>query len=149
MRLERSLEVFDLTGKPISAWQREHAFAESAYDVLKIGLDRPRKELAAVCERRVERMMAQGWLEEVRRLRAMGYGPALPSQAAIGYKELHRFLDGKITLAEAIDRAQSATRQFAKRQRTWFGADSEIRWFDAAHEAEAAAAAARSFAPRP
>jgi tRNA dimethylallyltransferase len=149
VRLERSLEVFDLTGKPISAWQREHAFAESAYDVLKIGLDRPRKELAAVCERRVERMMAQGWLEEVRRLRAMGYGPALPSQAAIGYKELHRFLDGKITLAEAIDRAQSATRQFAKRQRTWFGADSEIRWFDAAHEAEAAAAAARSFAPRP
>ena len=129
VRIERSLEVFDLTGKPISIWQQEHQFAERAYDVLKIGLDRPRKDLAAACDLRVKQMMAHGWLDEVRRLRGMGYGPNLPSQAAIGYKELHQFLDGAISLADAVERTQTATRQFAKRQRTWFGTDEEIHWF--------------------
>jgi len=145
VRIERSLEVFDLTGKPISVWQREHAFAQRDYDVLKIGLDLPRAQLAAACDRRVERMMNLGWLDEVRGLRAMGYRPELPSQAAIGYKELHQFLDGKIALAEAIARAQTSTRQFAKRQRTWFGADPEIHWFDAARGLEEASKLAQSF----
>jgi len=132
VRIERALEVFDLTGVPISKWQRRHGFREEAYRAYKIGLQRPRDDLAAACDARIGRMMEQGWLEEVCGLRKMGYGPELPSQAAIGYKELHSYLDGKFTLDEAIRRAQSSTRKYAKRQRTWFGADPTIQWFDSA-----------------
>lgn len=145
VRIERALEVLDLTGRPISAWQREHAFAESSYDVLSLGLDRDRAALSADIERRIDAMIDAGWSREVRELRERGYGPDLPSQAAIGYRELHRFLDDEVTLAEAIRWAKSGTRRFAKRQRTWFAGDKSIVWFDAASERAAALAAAEAF----
>lgn len=147
VRIERSLEVYDLTGKPISQWQDEHRFGEQAYHVLSIGLDRPPKELASACNDRVLRMMKNGWLAEVRKLRESGYGPELPSQAAIGYKELHQFLDGRYSLSDAVERIQASTRRFAKRQRTWFGADQSIRWFHAQKQLSEAAEAAVRFAP--
>jgi hypothetical protein len=77
-------------------------------------------------------------LAEVRQLRRLGYGPEFPSQAALGYRELHRFCDGEQSLVDAVARTKSATRKFAKRQRTWFRADPEIRWFDAVEEKQAA-----------
>jgi len=138
VRLERALEVFDLTGRPISQWQQEHGFAEAPFRVRKIGLRRPREELGAAVDRRVEAMMDRGWLAEVRQLRRLGYGPEFPSQAALGYRELHRFCDGEQSLVDAVARTKSATRKFAKRQRTWFRADPEIRWFDAVEEKQAA-----------
>lgn len=138
LRLERALEVYDLTGEPISRRQQEHGFTDALYQVRKIGLSRPREELAAAVDRRVEAMMDRGWLTEVRKLRELGYGPELPSQAALGYRELHRFCDGEQSLSEAVARTKTATRRFAKRQRTWFRADQEIRWFDAAVERQAA-----------
>jgi len=136
VRIERSLEVLDLTGKPLSRWIDEHRFAEEPYATLKIGLHRERDDLAAACDRRVLTMMEQGWLDEVRALRERGYGSQLPSQMAIGYKELHQFLDKQFSLGEAVRRAQTSTRKFAKRQRTWFGADKEILWHDAAAAGE-------------
>ncbi|HPQ69923.1 MAG TPA: tRNA (adenosine(37)-N6)-dimethylallyltransferase MiaA [bacterium] len=136
VRIERSLEVFDLTGKPLSRWIAEHRFAEEPYETLKIGLHRERDDLAAACDRRVLTMMDKGWLDEVRALRERGYGPQLPSQMAIGYKELHQFLDKQFSLSEAVRRAQTSTRKFAKRQRTWFGADKGILWHDAAATGE-------------
>jgi len=138
VRIERALEVFDLTGRAISDWQREHAFAESPYRVLQIGLSRDRAELAAAVDARIDAMMVLGWLREVRELRERGYGPELPSQAAIGYKELHQHLDGELTLTEAVEQAKKSTRRFVKRQRTWFGADASIVWFDALTERAAA-----------
>jgi tRNA dimethylallyltransferase len=145
VRLERALEVFDLTGKPLSVWQREHGFAERPYRTVKLGLTLPRDGLVAAVEARVDAMMAAGWLAEVRRLRALGYGPGLPSQGALGYAELHQHLDGRLTLAEAVARAKAGTRRFAKRQRTWFGADREIVWFDARRDLPAARRAAAAF----
>lgn len=145
VRLERALEVFDLTGKPLSHWQQEHGFAEQPFQAMKIGLRLPRDAQTAAVDARVEEMMGRGWLREVRQLREMGYGSELPSQAAIGYRELHAHLDGMLTLREAVERAKTSTRQFAKRQRTWFGADVEIAWFDADLEREAAIAAAVRF----
>jgi tRNA dimethylallyltransferase len=133
VRIERALEVYDLTGRPISEWQRAHGFNESPFRVCKIGLSLARDELTAAVDRRVDEMMAKGWLAEVKRLRAMGYGPALPSQAALGYRELHQHLDGVFDLVAAVAHAKSATRKFAKRQRTWFGADETVAWFDARH----------------
>jgi len=144
VRIERALEVFDVTGRPLSEFQQEHRFSESLYRVLKIGLHRDRDELAAAVEGRVDRMMEQGWLGEVRDLRRRGYEASLPSQAAIGYKELHQHLDGELTLADALRRTKTSTRKFAKRQRTWFGADDAIRWFDVA-ECDAAGVAASAF----
>jgi len=128
VRIERSLEVFDLTGTPMSQWQSEHGFAELPYEVLQIGIHREKEDLAAACDTRVETMMASGWLNEVRQLRTRGYGPELPSQMAIGYKELHQFLDDRINLDEAVAQMKATTRKYAKRQRTWFGADETIHW---------------------
>jgi tRNA dimethylallyltransferase len=145
VRIERALEVLELTGKPISVWQREHAFAESPFQMLSIGLARGAGELAGAVEERVDAMMAAGWLEEVRVLREKGYGPELPSQAAIGYRELHQHFDGLRSLSETIERAKASTRRFAKRQRTWFAADGTIRWFDAVSERGAALDAAEEF----
>ncbi len=145
VRIERALEVFDLTGRPLSEWQKAHAFADAPYRVCRIGLTLPRDELAAAVDARVLQMMDNGWLDEVKRLRANGYGPPLPSQAALGYRELHRHLDGEFSYAEAVVRAQANTRKFAKRQRTWFGADDEIVWFDARRELAAARARAVAF----
>ncbi|NLH48179.1 MAG: tRNA (adenosine(37)-N6)-dimethylallyltransferase MiaA [Myxococcales bacterium] len=145
VRLERALEVFDLTGKPLSRWQAEHGFADAPYRLVKIGLTLPRDAQAVAIDERVDEMMANGWLREVRQLRALGYGPDLPSQAAIGYRELHAHLDGRLTLREAVERTKASTRQFAKRQRTWFGADRDIRWFDADRDRAAAVAAADEF----
>jgi tRNA dimethylallyltransferase len=145
VRLERALEVYDLTGRPISEWQKAHGFNETPYRVCKIGLSLPREELTAATDRRVLAMMENGWLDEVKQLRGLNYGPELPSQAALGYRELHRHLDGQTTYAEAVERTQTATRQFAKRQRTWFGGDAEIEWFDAHRELDAARARSLAF----
>ena len=127
-RIVRALEVFHGTGKPLSQWQREHGFGDQPFDVLAVGLERPRPELYDLIDRRCERMMAEGLLDEVRGLLDRGYAPSLPSMQSVGYRQAVQCLTGRMSHRDALSSMQQATRRLAKRQLTWFRADPGLPW---------------------
>ncbi len=127
-RIVRALEVHELTGVPISRYQREHAFADRTFESLTVGLTLARAELYAAIDRRVDAMMAAGLVDEVVALMALGgHSFALSS---IGYREIAAYLRGEVTLARAIELAKRQSRRLAKRQLTWFRADCETVWIE-------------------
>lgn len=136
-RIQRALEVYRLSGRPISELQRDAPMAMPKWKVLKLVLAPPRREeLHARIERRFDTMLADGFLEEVRGLRALpelaGY-PAplqLPAIRAVGYRQAYELLDGDCDAATFRERAVAATRQLAKRQFTWLRGELDARWFD-------------------
>lgn len=130
VRIVRALEVFMMTGRPISSYRDEHGFSGDYYDCHKIGLSVEREELYRRVEERVDRMMAGGLVEEVRRLLAAGYDRSLKSMRSIGYKEVCAYLAGECTLEDAVSLVKRDTRHYAKRQLTWFRKDSEINWVE-------------------
>jgi tRNA dimethylallyltransferase len=120
-RVIRALEVWELTGRPISDWQRqwrENTDLDAGPAVYCI--ERPRQELYDRIDRRVLDMLAAGWLDEARRLRQLNPPVSREVFAAIGYRELFAFLDGRTTWDETVQAIQQRTRTFAKRQLTWF-----------------------------
>lgn len=125
-RVVRALEVAATTGRPLSEHQVEHGRAAPP-GIPVFALDRPRAELVARIDRRVERMFADGLLDEVRRLQ----GPPRPlspvAAQGVGYREAIDHLEGRVDRVGAIARAQARTRQFAKRQGTWFRGLAEVR----------------------
>lgn len=126
-RTVRALEVIFSTGKRFSEQRRRTA---SPYRLLTIGLTRPRPELYARIDVRIETMLAAGLIDEVRDLLAHGYGRDLPAMSAIGYREIAAHLAGEITLDVAITQMKRLTRQFVRRQANWFNpADPQIHWF--------------------
>lgn len=126
-RTIRALEVILSTGKRFSE-QRGHS--ESPYRLLTLGLNRPRPELYARLDARLQAMFAKGLLDEVRRLLERGYSPDLPSLSAIGYRECVMVLQGKLTQEQARQAIQRATRVFVRRQANWFKQDDPtIHWF--------------------
>jgi tRNA dimethylallyltransferase len=127
-RTVRALEVVFRTGQRFSTQrQREPA----RYRMIQIGLTRPRPELYARIDARIEKMIEAGWVEEVRALLGQGYASALPSLSAIGYREIVQFLQGEHALEEAVMLIKRKTRQFVRRQANWFKADDpNIRWFE-------------------
>lgn len=127
-RILRGLEVYRGSGRPLSAYFSEKSARESP-ETLYLGIEAGREELARRIGQRVESMMASGFLEEVKRLRGMGYGPELNSMRSIGYAQLGEHLDGLISLDEAVERIKIETRQYAKRQMTWFRKNKDIQWF--------------------
>lgn len=129
-RIIRALEIFYLTGKPISQYQKEHAFSERPYDTYKIGLTKERKTLYKDIDDRVENMIKAGIVAEVRRIIEMGYGPGLKAMKALGYSHICRYLDGEYDLEEAVRLIKRDTRHYAKRQMTWFRKDAGINWCD-------------------
>ncbi len=129
VRIIRALEVYQMSGQPISGFQKEHGFKERDFNVLKIGLSFPRDELFRRIDARVHRMLDRGWVEEVRGLLQKGYSPKLKSLQSLGYRQVISFLQGEKSIAETILSIQGDTRRYAKRQLTWFKADPEIRWF--------------------
>jgi tRNA dimethylallyltransferase len=135
VRIIRALEVYQLTGRPISEWQRCQPPSEVGR-VRRFGLTMPRELLYRRINERVERMISQGWLDEVRRLLEAGYAPDLPAIRSLGYGELVQVVQGRWELSEAIALIQRETRRFAKRQLTWFRADKHIEWIDASQGAE-------------
>ncbi|MBI3000668.1 MAG: tRNA (adenosine(37)-N6)-dimethylallyltransferase MiaA [Deltaproteobacteria bacterium] len=128
-RIVRALEIFELTGKGISRWQKEHGFRESAFEVLKIGLNREREELYALINRRCDEMIGRGLVDEVNGLVERGYGLDLPALQSVGYRQIGLYLRGRVALDEAVALIKRDTRHLAKRQLTWFRGDKEIRWF--------------------
>lgn len=128
VRIVRALEVYAATGQPLSAHHRDHRFADAPFAAFIVGLDLPRDVLYARIERRVEAMLAQGLEDEVRRLLARGYGPALKAMQSLGYRHMTALIAGRIDRQEAVGTLKRDTRRFAKRQLTWFRANRQIRW---------------------
>ena len=132
VRIERALEVYNTTGERMSDHQRRHGFAEQRFNALKIGLFGDRERLRRAIDERVDAMINRGWVEEVRAIRAMGYGPNLKPMKSIGYKRINEFLDGQFDFKTAVESIKTDTKRFSKRQSTWLRADDDIKWFDSA-----------------
>jgi len=128
-RIIRALEVYQLTGRPMSEWQKQHGFNEGPFETLKIGLFRERSELYQLIDQRCDRMIENGLVDEVNHLREKGYSLDLKPLRSVGYKHIGWFLKGQMTLKEAVFLMKRDTRRLAKRQLTWFRSDGEIRWF--------------------
>jgi tRNA dimethylallyltransferase len=128
-RIIRALEVYQATGKPLSAWWNEHGFRARYFDLLEIGLNRPRRELYDIIDRRCERMIEDGLLDEVRGLLARGYSLELKPLQSIGYRQMGEVIEGRQSLDAAVEDMKQQTRHLAKRQLTWFRRDPKIVWF--------------------
>ncbi len=131
-RIIRALEVHALTGTPMSEHQRRHDHRRVAarYPARVIGLcPLERGELYRRIDSRVDRMMEDGLLDEVRALRRAGHGPERRSQAALGYAELHRHLDGHLSLEAAVTLAKRNSRRYARRQLSWYRGDEDVSWY--------------------
>ena len=127
-RVIRALEVCLVTGQPITELQRKNP---PAYRIKQFGVMRPREELYARIDARVDRMIEDGLVEEVRRLVAAGYGWELPAMSGLGYRQIGQYLRGEVTLAEAIALIKKQTRRFVHQQQTWFRADDPtIHWLE-------------------
>lgn len=127
-RVVRALEVYHGTGRPIS-YYHEEAHRSPRYDYDTIVLDRERSELHDRIARRVDRMLEDGLVEEVRDLRRSGYSPdETGALRTIGYREVFSFLEGEIPRREMVRLLKRNTRRYAKRQITWFRRDETNRW---------------------
>lgn len=131
VRITRALEVIYASSKPISYFHKENPFfGKKRYNLIKIGLILPRKELYEKINLRVIKMIEKGWIEEVKKLLEKGYSPELKTFKAIGYKYIIQYLQGKLSLEKAIELIQRDTRRYAKRQLTWFKKEPDIYWFN-------------------
>ncbi len=126
-RLMRALEVLEATGRSISEY-RTAMRRQRPFKIIKIGIELPKELLHANIHRRVDAMMEAGLVEEVKAVQAFHHHNALQT---VGYTEVFDYLDGRASLPEAIEAIKTHTRQYAKRQLTWFRRDAEMQWFDA------------------
>jgi tRNA dimethylallyltransferase len=154
-RIQRALEVFRASGRTISDWQRERAQDRLPLRTLKLVLaPRERSVLHARIEQRFDAMLAAGFLDEVRALRALPplqehQAPLdLPAIRAVGYRQAWSHLDGDTSEAEFRDRAIFATRQLAKRQWTWLRGELDAQWFDPLADGASLERAVSLFLPR-
>lgn len=127
-RVIRALEVCLLSGQPFSAQQRRQEL--SPYSLLLLGLTADRNLLYARSDQRVDRMLAAGLLDEVQGLLDRGYTPALPALSSLGYRQCIAYLRGEMTLPAALKQFKRDTRNYIRRQLTWFRPDSRITWLD-------------------
>jgi tRNA dimethylallyltransferase len=126
-RIIRALEICETTGRPYSSFLKKQKRKRN-FEVLKIGLERPREELYERINLRVDKMVAEGLEEEVRGLLELKHLNALNS---VGYSEFIDFFEEKISREKAIELIKRNTRRFAKRQMTWWAKDKKIKWFGA------------------
>src|SRR3954465_4939837 len=130
-RVLRALEVALVSGRPLSAWTAEQPFGTQGIAAIRVGLTLPRGILYDQIAGRVTQMLEAGWLDEVEALLRQEFSPTLPAFQAIGYRQLVRYLEGKVSLQLAVEDIVRETRRFAKRQETWFRKEPEVAWFSA------------------
>ena len=130
VRVIRALEVYELTGTPMSEFQQQWHPEKQRYPFIAFGLTMPRALLYRRIEQRVDVMLANGLIAEVESLLAVGYTRDSIALQSFGYRELIAYLDGDCTYMEAISQLKQNTRRFAKRQLTWFRKDTRIEWLD-------------------
>ncbi len=129
-RVIRALEVYKCTGKPISYFQEESKKTPPKYEFCYIGLSMNRKGLYEKIEKRVDFMINNGLIDEVKSLIAAGYNKNLVSMQALGYKEISKYLEGEVTIEKAVESIKKGSRNYAKRQLTWFRNDSRVFWLN-------------------
>jgi tRNA dimethylallyltransferase len=144
VRIVRALEVLELTGRSIVDYQTEHRFRERPYECVKIGLRLERETLHARIASRTDRMIADGFVEEVRSLLDKGYHGSLKPMQSLGYRHIVAYLSGEGDLERAVRRIKRDTCRYEKRQMTWFAADREITWVPPG-DCEAVASRIRDF----
>ncbi|MHB1460351.1 MAG: tRNA (adenosine(37)-N6)-dimethylallyltransferase MiaA [Armatimonadota bacterium] len=135
IRLTRALEVILTTGQPFSQLQKAEA-PEELRHVAVLGLTMPRELLAERIELRCRLMLEAGWLDEVRRLLDAGVPVSSPAMRSLGYRELAAVVMGEMSLEEAVPEITKQTRQYAKRQMTWFRKEPGVQWLDATQPLE-------------
>jgi len=127
-RVIRALEVTLVGGRPMSQLQGK---ATPEFDIMMLGLRCDRETLYRRIDARVDTMLANGLIDEVKGLRDQGYGRELPSMSGLGYRQVWAYLDGEMTLSQAVERIKFETHRFARQQHNWFRwDDSRIRWYD-------------------
>jgi len=128
-RVIRALEIYKKTGRPMSSFNVKQQKG-SFYNTYLFGLYMPREELYDRINRRVDKMLREGLVDEVKKLLELGYDTDLVSMQGLGYKEIAAYLKGKIDFKEAVYLIKRDTRRFAKRQLTWFRRDARIKWIN-------------------
>ena len=134
IRIVRALEVFHLSGRPLSELQNEHGFNTEHYRTLKIGLTCDREILYDRIDRRSEAMFQEGLLEEAEQILQAGYDAGLKIFRTIGYRQAFALLRGEITRDEAVEDLKRCTRRYAKQQVTWFRKDKSIIWLESSSD---------------
>lgn len=129
-RVIRALEYYELTGEPISEHNEQEKQKESAYNSCYFVLNDERSRLYERIEERIDEMLQSGLVEEVQMLQAMGCHRGMVSMQGLGYKEILSYLEGEMSLEEAVYVLKRDTRHFAKRQLTWFRREKEVIWVD-------------------
>jgi len=139
-RMIRALEVFRLTGEPMSAHQarHDHKTMPRRYEARLVGLAPERERLYAAIEARIDQMLVDGLEAEVAALRAAGYLPPLRSQQAIGYAELHACAAGEVDRVRAVELIKRNSRHYARRQLSWYRPDPTITWYPGAADVDLA-----------
>ena len=134
VRIVRALEIYELNGKPISECQQDGQYEPYPASFIKIGLSLDRRVLYERINRRVEEMVEQGLLEEVKSLKEIWNVLELKAFKTVGYREMILYLNGDLDFEGAIEKIKTNTRHYAKRQMTWFRKDKEITWLDTTDE---------------
>jgi len=129
-RTMRALEIYIVTGRSFSSWH-ERDTEPAPFKPLMIGLTMERQILYERIEKRVEKMLEAGLMNEVQKLIHMGYRPGMNALNTVGYKEAFQYLQGELTFDEMVDLIKRNSRRYAKRQLTWFRRDTRIRWIEA------------------
>ncbi len=124
----RALEVYRLSGRPMSTMHHEHRFQETPFSTLLIGLQRPKEILYRRIEERIDWQLTHGMVEETQSLLDQGYGRELGSMKGLGYRQVGAYLAKECDHGEMVRRFKRDTRRFAKRQMTWFRSESGVAW---------------------
>ncbi|HWV44521.1 MAG TPA: tRNA (adenosine(37)-N6)-dimethylallyltransferase MiaA [Nitrospira sp.] len=127
-KVMRALEVYRLSGRPLSTMQAEHGFHETPFSALLIGLERRKENLYRRIEERIDWQLTHGMVEETRLLLGQGYGRELGSMKGLGYRQVGAYLANECDYAEMVRRFKRDTRRFAKRQMTWFRSETGVAW---------------------
>jgi tRNA dimethylallyltransferase len=133
-RIVRALEVFQLTGKPISSFQKQWQQHQIKHDWTIIGLRREKADTSSRINRRVKKMISAGLVDEVKSLLEEEKSMSKQARCAIGYAEIIEHLSGKTSLEDAVESIKINTRRLAKGQRTWFKTFQDVHWLDAAED---------------
>ncbi len=128
-RIVRALEVYQISGLPISELQKQQSVKANFIPVF-VGLNKNRDQLYSIIEKRVEAMLSSGLIEEVESLLKTGHDSQLNSMQTVGYREVIEYLNGNLSYDEMVDLIKKRTRNYAKRQLTWFRKDKRIKWYN-------------------
>jgi tRNA dimethylallyltransferase len=145
VRVIRALEVCEVTGRPLSVWQREHATGDQPYTAMTVGVWQERVAHRAAIASRCAAMVEAGLVGEVQALWARGYGADLAPLRTLGYRHIGRHLRNECSLAAALEEMTRDTCRYAKRQLTWFRADASCRWYHALQSDDALVQTAKRF----